>query len=217
MRFQSTINAYYNPTVNEIVFPAAILQPPFFHKDYPKATNFGAIGVVIGHELTHGFDDQGSQYDRFGNLQDWWSPAVRAGFAEETRCLSEEYTAYTIDGEHENGNLTLGENIADNGGLTSAHKAYDTWRRSQGGAGYEEPRLPGLRQLSPEQLFFTSFASVWCGNTRPERAHMLLHADVHSPAKYRVIGTLSNSEAFAEAFSCPAGSNMVPERRCKVW
>ena len=211
-----TVNAYYSPSYNEIVFPAGILQSPFFNKNYLKANNFGGIGVVIGHELTHGFDDQGSQYDKDGNLNTWWPSSVTTSFKERTTCISKQYSDFAIaDGEHVNGNLTLGENIADNGGLVQAFGAYRAWvaRNNQG----EEPSLPGLMDLTANQLFFVSFASVWCGNAREGEAHRLLVTDPHSPGKYRVIGTLSNSEDFAREFNCNVGSRMNPEKKCAVW
>ena len=212
----STVNAYYNPPSNEIVFPAAILQPTFFHKDYLQAVNYGGIGVVIGHELTHGFDDQGSQYDEVGNLHSWWAPEVRAKFEAKTRCLAEQYSGFTVNGEHENGDLTLGENMADNGGLHIAYRAYDEWLSSQNG-GNEEPQLPGLPNLKARQLFFISFATVWCGSRRPAAAHQALLTDPHSPGRYRVIGSVQNSKDFAEAFQCDAGSPMNPTEKCSVW
>ena len=139
-----------------------------------------------------------------------------AAFNKTQQCFVNQYTGFKMYDTHINGKLTLGENIADNGGLVSSFRAYNAWR-SQQGAGFEEPRLPGLRELNPDQLFFTAFATVWCGTTRPAAAHMRLHTDVHSPAKYRVIGTLSNSEEFSTAFRCGAAAPMNPERRCKVW
>ena len=137
-----TVNAYYDPSKNEIVFPAGILQPPFFEKGYLKASNFGGIGVVIGHELTHGFDDQGSQYDKDGNLKAWWPEDVRKAFASKTQCMKDQYAKYAVNGEHENGELTLGENIADNGGLVQAFGAYRTWVRDHLGPGKGGEALP---------------------------------------------------------------------------
>ena len=214
----STVNAYYNPSQNEIVFPAGILQPPFFEQNYPKASNFGGIGVVIGHELTHGFDDTGAQYDEDGNLHKWWSDEITSAFKDKTKCIKNQYSEYILNGEQLNGELTLGENIADNGGLVQAFGAYRAWVKRTLGNGKEEKRLPGpLAALSPNQLFFLSFANVWCGDARPEEAHRLLLTDPHSPGKYRVLGTLSNSKDFAQAFQCKAGSRMNPAAKCEVW
>lgn len=208
-----TVNAYYSPTKNEIVFPAGILQPPFWHgAEAISAVNYGGIGAVIGHELTHGFDDQGANYNGHGNLTSWWPDEVKASFDEQTRCISAEYSHFSIPtGEHVNGNLTTGENIADNGGLKMAYKA---WQAS----GPTETRLPGLSQHTPQQLFFLSFAQVWCGSTRPEKAHARILTDPHSPHRYRVNGVMRNSETFASAFGCPAGAPLNPTQgKCVVW
>lgn len=210
-----TVNAYYSPSVNQIVFPAGILQPPFFHKDYLKALNYGGIGVVIGHELTHGFDDSGSKYDKDGNLHPWWSEETAAKFAERTQCLVDQYGSFEVKGETVNGRLTLGENIADNGGLTQAYHAYRRWVQETND-GEEEPRLPGFPNLSPSKLFFLSFSTVWCGAARDEEAHRQLLTDPHSPGRYRVIGALSNSKEFSSAFGCRA-STMNPSNKCSVW
>ena len=229
-----TVNAYYSPSYNEIVFPAGILQPPFFEQGYLHASNYGGIGVVIGHELTHGFDDQGSQYDKNGNLKPWWAKEVEKNFQKKTECIAEQYSEYVVEerlgvgerksgeggeaseaSEHVNGNLTLGENIADNGGLVQAFGAYRAWVERNGMG--EERRLPGLAELTANQLFFLSFATVWCGDAKPGEAHRLLVTDPHSPGKYRVIGTLSNSEDFAREFGCKVGTRMNPKEKCAVW
>ena len=207
-----TVNAYYNPPNNEIVFPAGIMQSPFFDQSFLKAYNYGGLGVVMGHELTHGFDDQGSQYDKNGNLRDWWAPEVRTAFEEQTQCIADQYSEFEFFGDHVNGDLTLGENIADNGGLTQAFSAYSSWVEKNG----KEANLPGLG-LSSEQVLFLGFAQVWCGNIREETALQRLLTDPHSPGKFRVIGTLSNSKDFSEAYQCPAGSTMNPTHKCEVW
>ena len=165
-----------------------------------------------------GFDDSGSQYDAVGNLESWWTPDVRLAFEEKTQCLVDEYSSFTVNGEHENGALTLGENMADNGGLKASFRAYTDWLEANNG-GMPEPRLPGdgLKELSARQLFFVSFATVWCETRRPESAHQQLLTDPHSPGRYRVIGTLENSEDFAREFNCPAGSRMNPVDKCAVW
>ncbi|XP_058890230.1 endothelin-converting enzyme 2-like isoform X1 [Acipenser ruthenus] len=207
-----TVNAYYMPTKNGIVFPAGILQAPFYARDHPKALNFGGIGVVMGHELTHAFDDQGREYDKDGNLRPWWQNSSLEAFKNRTECMEEQYTQYTINAEHINGKQTLGENIADNGGLKAAYHAYRSWLQRNG----EEKLLPAVG-LNNHQLFFVGFAQVWCSVRTPESAHEGLMTDPHSPPKFRVIGTLSNSKDFAEHFKCPTGSPMNSGQRCEVW
>uniref|UniRef100_A0A8C1J085 endothelin-converting enzyme 1 n=2 Tax=Cyprinus carpio TaxID=7962 RepID=A0A8C1J085_CYPCA len=207
-----TVNAYYMPTKNGIVFPAGILQAPFYAQNHPKALNFGGIGVVMGHELTHAFDDQGREYDKDGNLRPWWQNSSVDAFKNRTECMIDQYTQYTINGEHINGKQTLGENIADNGGLKAAYHAYRSWVQKNG----EEKRLPAVN-LTNDQLFFVGFAQVWCSVRTPESAHEGLMTDPHSPPKYRVIGTLSNSPDFTEHFQCPLGSPMNSGHRCEVW
>ncbi|XP_074654372.1 endothelin-converting enzyme homolog isoform X2 [Tubulanus polymorphus] len=207
-----TINAYYTPTENKIVFPAGILQAPFYDKDYPRSLNYGGIGAVVGHELTHGFDDQGREYDKNGNLRNWWNAQVIGRFKKRTKCMIDQYSKYVINGEHVNGKQTVGENIADNGGLKNAFRAYSDWVKSNG----PEQILPGVN-LTHDQLFFIGFAQVWCSATKPEAMHMQLLSDPHCPAEYRVIGTLSNSEEFSKVFRCPSGSRMNPTNKCSVW
>mmetsp|Transcript_12724 Transcript_12724/g.18263 ORF Transcript_12724/g.18263 Transcript_12724/m.18263 type:complete len:766 (+) Transcript_12724:91-2388(+) len=211
------VNAYYSPSNNEMVFPAGILQPPFFGEKSPMAVNYGAIGVVMGHELTHGFDDQGARYDADGNLQPWWSQGVTERFKERTECVEKQYSKYTITGPGGNqvavnGALTLGENIADNGGMSEAFAAYRSYTQTNGA----EPRLPGL-DLTPDQLFFIGFSQVWCGSLRPEDALRRQRTDPHSPHMWRVKGTVSNSEDFAQAFKCAKGTPMNPVEKCRVW
>ncbi|XP_042195152.1 endothelin-converting enzyme 2 isoform X3 [Callorhinchus milii] len=205
-----TVNAYYLPTKNEIVFPAGILQAPFYAKNSPKSLNFGGIGVVMGHELTHAFDDQGREYDKDGNLRPWWQNSSVENFKNRTECMVKQYSRYTVNGEHVNGKQTLGENIADNGGLKAAYHAYTNWVRKNG----KEVQLPVI-ELTNQQLFFVGFAQVWCSVRTPESAHEGLITDPHSPARVRVIGTLSNSKDFAEHFNCPVGSPMNPGKRCE--
>ncbi|XP_023678299.1 endothelin-converting enzyme 2b isoform X1 [Paramormyrops kingsleyae] len=207
-----TVNAYYMPTKNGIVFPAGILQAPFYARDHPKALNFGGIGVVMGHELTHAFDDQGREYDKDGTLRPWWQNSSVEAFKNRTECMVDQYSQYAINGEHINGRQTLGENMADNGGLKAAYHAYKSWVRSNG----EEKRLPAL-DMTNDQLFFVGFAQVWCSVRTPESAHEGLMTDPHSPPRFRVIGTLSNSPDFSEHFNCPVGSPMNPGQRCEVW
>ncbi|CAI5775996.1 endothelin-converting enzyme 2 [Podarcis lilfordi] len=207
-----TVNAYYLPTKNGIVFPAGILQAPFYAHNHPKALNFGGIGVVMGHELTHAFDDQGREYDKEGNLRPWWQNSSLEAFKNRTACMTEQYNKYLVNGEHVNGKQTLGENIADNGGLKAAYNAYKVWLKKNG----EEKRLPSV-DLTSHQLFFLGFAQVWCSVRTPESSHEGLVTDPHSPDKFRVIGTLSNSRDFVEHFGCPVGSLMNPGKHCEVW
>ncbi|KAK2506133.1 hypothetical protein MC885_019833 [Smutsia gigantea] len=207
-----TVNAYYLPTKNEIVFPAGILQAPFYTRNHPKALNFGGIGVVMGHELTHAFDDQGREYDKEGNLRPWWQNESLAAFQNHTACMEEQYSQYQVNGERLNGRQTLGENIADNGGLKAAYNAYKTWLRKHG----EEQQLPAVG-LTNHQLFFVGFAQVWCSVRTPESSHEGLVTDPHSPARFRVLGTLSNSRDFLRHFGCPVGSPMNPGQLCEVW
>uniref|UniRef100_A0A8C4YF69 Membrane metalloendopeptidase like 1 n=1 Tax=Gopherus evgoodei TaxID=1825980 RepID=A0A8C4YF69_9SAUR len=197
------------------VFPAGILQPPFFSKHQPQALNFGGIGMVIGHEITHGFDDNGRNFDKDGNMFDWWSNFSAMHFKDQSRCMVYQYGNYTWElagGQNVSGISTLGENIADNGGVRQAYKAYLKWLEREG----KEPKLPGL-DLTHKQLFFLNFAQVWCGSYRPEYASQSIKTDVHSPLKYRVMGSLQNFEAFSEAFHCKKGTAMHPVEKCRVW
>uniref|UniRef100_UPI00398E31A1 membrane metallo-endopeptidase-like 1 n=1 Tax=Pristiophorus japonicus TaxID=55135 RepID=UPI00398E31A1 len=208
-------NAFYSPNQNQIVFPAGILQPPFFSKHQLQALNFGGIGMVIGHEITHGFDDNGRNFDKDGNMYDWWSNFSATHFNDQSRCMVHQYGNYTWDlagGQNVSGISTLGENIADNGGVRQAYKAYLKWVKKEG----EEVKLPGL-DLTHKQLFFLNFAQVWCGSYRPEYASQSIKTDAHSPLKFRVIGSLQNFEAFAEAFQCKRGNLMHPAKKCRVW
>ncbi|XP_012683616.1 endothelin-converting enzyme 1 isoform X2 [Clupea harengus] len=207
-----TVNAYYNPTKNEMVLPAGILQAPFYSRAWPKALNYGGIGVVMGHELTHAFDDQGREYDKDGNLRSWWKNSSVEAFKHQTQCMVEQYSNYTINKESLNGKHTLGENIADNGGLKAAYKAYVNWIRKNG----EEDTLPAVG-LTNHQLFFVGFAQVWCSVRTPESSHEGVITDPHSPSRYRVIGTVSNSRDFSRHFGCKANSPMNPKRKCELW
>ncbi len=209
-----TVNAYYSPSMNEIVFPAGILQPPFFNRAAPETVNYGAIGMVVGHELTHGFDDQGRRYDADGNLVDWWTPAVSKEFEGRAQCVVDQYASYeTLPGVRLNGKLTLGENIADLGGLRLAFEAMSAARRSEPGA---DAAMAGF---SPDQQFFVGYAQSWCAKYREENLRLRAVTDPHSPARFRVNGPLSNMGEFAAAFRCAEGTPMVrpAERRCEVW
>ncbi|XP_026880267.2 endothelin-converting enzyme 1 isoform X2 [Electrophorus electricus] len=207
-----TVNAYYNPTKNEIVLPAGILQSPFYNHEWPKALNFGGIGVVMGHELTHAFDDQGRVYDKDGNLRSWWKNSSAEAFKQQTQCMVEQYSHYNINSESLNGKHTLGENIADNGGLKAAFKAYENWIWKHG----KEAALPALG-MTNHQLFFVGFAQVWCSVRTPESSHEGVITDPHSPSRFRVIGTVSNSDDFSKHFGCPPDTPMNPRRKCELW
>lgn len=206
------VNAYYNPEMNEIVFPAAILQPPFFTMSADDAVNYGAIGAVIGHEISHGFDDKGSQYDGEGNLRNWWTDADLAAFEERTKALTDQYAAYEpVEGHHLNGELTLGENIADVSGLAVALRAY---RRSLDG----QP-APIIDGLTGEQRFFAGWAQVWRAKTREQEEIRRIAIDPHSPPEYRVLGVLVNNDDFVAAFDVQPGDGMwrEPSERVKIW
>lgn len=207
-----TVNAYYNPSLNEIVFPAGILQPPFFNAAADDAVNYGGIGMVIGHELTHGFDDEGRNYDAKGNLVSWWTSEDSAKFVAKAHRIVDQFNQFTVlDTLHVNGELTLGENIADLGGITIA---YDAFKRTEQGKG--DKKIDGL---TPEQRFFLSFATIWASDIRPEAAAQRIITDPHSPAMYRVNGTLSNVESFYKAFNVKEGDKLYrPDSlRAKIW
>ena len=207
---QPTVNAYYDPQQNNINFPAGILQPPFYDNKLDDAVNYGAIGAVIGHELTHGFDDQGRQFDAKGNLRDWWTEADGKNFDQRAQCLVDQYSSYTaVDDVKLNGKLTLGENTADNGGLRLAYMAL---MEKLGG---KEP--PKKDDFSAEQRFFLGFGQVWCSNTTPEAARMRAQTDPHSPGNFRVNGVVSNMPEFQKAFACTQGQAMVRAPACRVW
>jgi len=198
-----TVNAYYNPQMNEIVFPAGILQPPFFDPNADDAVNYGGMGAVIGHEMTHGFDDQGSQFDAQGNLRNWWSAADLEKFKHGTALVASQFDAYTVlDSVHVNGKLTLGENLADLGGLSISYAALEK-------ALAEKGRPPNIDGFTPEQRFFLAFAQIWRGNTTPEAARLRINTDPHSPGEWRTNGPMSNMPSFAAAFGCKPGDPMV--------
>jgi putative endopeptidase len=206
----STVNASYNPLLNNITFPAGILQPPFYDNQADDAMNFGGIGAVIGHELTHGFDDQGSQFDPQGNLKDWWTAEDKRKFQQRTQCVADQYSAFVaVDDLKLNGKLTLGENVADNGGMRIAYMALLSTR-----AGKQPPPLDGL---TAQQRFFLGFANVWCQNRTPAYSRMLVTVDPHSPGQWRVNGTVSNMPEFGEAFHCKADAPMIRQSACRVW
>ena len=205
-----TVNAYYDPLMNNINFPAGILQTPFYNNQSDDAVNFGAIGMVIGHELTHGFDDEGRQFDPQGNLRDWWTPADAKAFDERAACIANEYSNFSpVPGVKLNGKLTLGENTADSGGVRIALMAL----LNTIGAG-EQKKVDGY---TPEQRFFLSFGQVWCENQREENLRLRAQTDGHSPGRYRVNGVVQNMPEFQKAFSCQAGQPMVSAQACRVW
>ena len=209
-----TVNAYYNPSMNDINFPAGILQPPFYSLEANPALNFGGIGMVIGHEMTHGFDDQGSKYDGKGNLREWQTPADRKAFTERTECEVKEYDQFAPEpGANVNGKLTLGENTADNGGIRIAFLALQNTLATEGKK-LEGPKSEGF---TPAQQFFIQYGQVWCESRRPEYSRMMVKVDPHSPGKFRVNGVVQNFDEFGKAFHCKKGSPMYPENSCRVW
>jgi len=207
-----TVNAYYDPTLNEMVFPAGILQQPFFNHSFPPEMNAGGIGMVMGHELTHGFDNQGRLYDGTGRLVNWWEPETSKKFDARVQCVIDQYSKFSpIPGVYVNGKLTQGENIADMGGIKNAYHALTVLL----GDAIRDPSI--VSRLTRGQLFFTAFAQGWC--TKASDAYYRLHAatDPHSPPIFRVLGPLMNLPAFSTIFGCPAGSRMNPADRCEVW
>jgi putative endopeptidase len=209
-----TVNAYYSGSLNEIVFPAGILQPPFFDKSMDDAINFGGIGLVIGHELTHGFDDQGRKYDPKGNLRDWWTDEDGKEFEKRVSCVADEYSNFiAVDDLHLNGRLTLGENTADNGGARIALMALERMI-AEDKTGKEGQSIDGY---TPEQRFFLGFGRVWCEKRRPEYLRTQVTTNPHSPGKYRVDGVVQNMPEFQKAWGCKAGQPMVAENACHVW
>jgi len=207
-----TVNAYYNASMNEIVFAAGILQPPFFSAGQDDAANYGGVGSVIGHEMTHGFDDEGRQYDEKGNLTNWWSPESARRFTDRSAAIVKQFNGYVaLDNLHVNGELTEGENIADLGGVKLSYAALMKAR-----AGKSPDKVDGF---TPEQRFFLSFASIWRDNQRPEALRLLVNTDPHSPARFRVDGVLSNLDEFAAAFHVPEGAPMrrPASDRVSIW
>jgi endothelin-converting enzyme/putative endopeptidase len=208
-----TSDAYYNPLLNEIVFPAGILQPPAFDLAASDAVNYGAIGVVIGHEISHGYDDQGAQYDAQGRLKNWWSAPDLKAFGSRTACVVKQFESYFIEpGIHHNGKLVLGESIGDLAGARIAYRALQISRRGK-------PPLPVIDGFTPEQQFFIAWGQFRGDAVRPEFARTMVQGDPHPIAKYRVIGPLSNLPEFQQAFQCKADAPMVrkAQERCDVW
>ncbi|HVI00953.1 MAG TPA: M13 family metallopeptidase [Enhygromyxa sp.] len=206
------VNAYFNPTNNEIVFPAGILQPPFFDAEQPMVMNFGGIGAVAGHELTHGFDDEGRKYDATGRLTEWWEKPVAAAFEERVACVEKQYDGYeALPGKRVNGELTAGENIADIGGVKEAYFAYQTWATERGG----DPAV--AEGMSNEQVFFVAWAQNWCQHIAEPELERRLETDPHSPGEFRAVGPLVNLPEFSQAFACAEGTPMNPVDRCEIW
>jgi putative endopeptidase len=211
-----TVNAYYRGSMNDITFPAGILQPPFFENSIDDAVNFGGIGLVIGHEMTHGFDDQGRKFDARGNLNDWWTAEDGKKFEERAKCIDDEYSSFSpVDNMHLNGKLTLGENTADNGGARIAFMALEQVLAEK--AKNDPKVLEKIDGFTPEQRYFLGFGQVWCDNRRDEFSKEMVTLDPHSPDKFRVNGVVQNMPEFQKAFSCKAGSPMVRQPACRVW
>jgi putative endopeptidase len=207
-----TVNAYYNPSMNEIVFPAGILQPPFYDANRDDAMNYGGIGVVIGHEMTHGFDDQGAKFDAQGNLKNWWTPEDLANFKARGDCIAKQFSEFEVEpGLHENGQLVEGESIADLGGLTISYAAMQ-----KSFNGKEPEKIDGF---TAEQRYFIAFAQIWAGSNRPEFARLMVATNPHPLGRYRTNGPVSNMPAFVKAFGCKADSPMVRAEasRCRIW
>ncbi len=208
-----TVDAYYNSSMNDINFPAGILQSPLYNPKSTDAGNYGGIGGVIGHELTHGFDDEGRQFDGNGNLADWWTATDAKKFQEKVDCEVREYGNFTVvDDVKINGQLTLGENTADNGGLRLAYLAFLAQAKSK------NLDLTSKQDgLTPLQQFFLGYGQGWCGQTRPEQLRLQVQTDPHSPRQFRVNGVVQNMPEFGEAFGCKAGQPMMPVHACRVW
>ena len=209
-----TVNAYYNPTTNEICFPAAILQPPFFDPNVDEAVNYGGIGGVIGHEMSHGFDDQGSQFDKYGNQKNWWNEADKKNFDARTKVLVDYFSKVeALPGKYINGKLTLGENIGDNGGLNIAFRAMENEFKANPSA------AKTIDGFTPEQRFFLSWATVWAGNARPEFIDRQINTDPHSPAEARVNAALPQIDAWYKAFNVKKSDKLfIPKnKRAQIW
>jgi len=207
----ATVNASYNPAKNALTFPAGILQPPFFYPEGDDAINYGSIGGVIGHEITHGFDNSGRKFDAHGNQVDWWTEADAKAFDERAKCIIQQFDGYYVEPDlHQNGELVQGESIADLGGLTIAHRAF---RKSLEG----KPAPAPIDGFSADQRFFLAWARIWASNNRPEFARLLVQTNEHPLGKYRAVGTIVNMAEFAKAFSCSGGTPMVKEAACRIW
>ncbi|KAF9900448.1 hypothetical protein EC991_007326 [Linnemannia zychae] len=223
LSYPQMVNAFYNPASNQVLAPAGMLQFPFYHIDSPEYINYGAMGFVAAHEITHGFDSLGSHFDSTGALTNWWTNSTRASFNEKAQCFVDQYSNFTVKGpdgtEHNvDGKLTLSENIADNGGLK---RSFQTWqsrfKSDASGKKYKNFKLPGLDKYTPEQLFFISFGQMWCNKERPELSVQMLSVDTHSPTRWRINGAAMNFPEFSKVFQCKPGSTMNPAKRCDLW
>lgn len=196
------INAFYSARANGLWIPAGMLQAPFIDSAHSDARNYGSIGCILAHEMSHAFDDEGSRFDATGDLHPWWHPNTTAGFAERKQCLEQLYSSFVVDGRNVSGKLTIGEDIADTAGVKLSYEAFAS----------KAPRTP-----QEKRTFFTAFAQTWCADVRSETRVKALLTDPHAPQKYRVIGALSQFAPFGEAYGCPAGSPMAPRDRCSLW
>ncbi len=208
-----TVNAFYRVSMNDINFPAGVLQPPFFDATQPDAVNYGHIGLFMGHEITHGFDDQGRQFDGHGNLEDWWTKEDEHRFTQKAECIVDEYAQFSVGDTKLNGKLTLGENTADNGGLRLVYMAFLA-RAVQEGIDLKKRSVDGY---TPVQQMFLGFAQNWCSQWRPELERLVATTDPHSPSRFRANGVLVNTPEFGEAFGCKVGQPMSPAKACRVW
>lgn len=210
------VDAYYAPNLNEMIFPAGILQFPFMSPGVPSYITYAMVGAVIGHEVSHAFDDQGGRFDEYGNLHNWWDVETARKFYEKTECFIKQYNAVKVEevGVHLNGQLSVGENIADNAGVKTAFIAYKSWVEENS---RQEAALPGFQNMTSTQMFFLAYANNWCSLIRPKHYLQIIMADVHAPSKYRAIIPLQNRPEFSEAFHCPKGSRMNPIKKCSIW
>ena len=213
-----TVNAYYDPAMNNINFPAGILQPPFYDNKIDPAINFGAAGGVIGHEMTHGFDDEGAKFDLNGSVHNWFTPDDLAKFNDRTKCIADEYSGFQVaEGQNLNGKLTLGENTADNGGLRIAFRALEATiaeDRTAAEPGYVDGKRDGY---TAEQRYFIGYGQIWCENQREAAARVQARTNPHSSGEWRVKGAVQNFDEFGKAFSCKKGQPMMPVNACRVW
>uniref|UniRef100_A0A7E4ZZ96 Neprilysin n=1 Tax=Panagrellus redivivus TaxID=6233 RepID=A0A7E4ZZ96_PANRE len=212
------VDAFYSPSGNEMVFPAGIMQFPFLSTGVPNYVVYAMVGAVVGHEITHGFDDQGGRYDELGNLNDWWDTSTAEKFYDKADCFVNQYESEKIPeagGQTLNGRLSLGENIADNAGVKTAYGAYKSW--SNENPSVYEPALPGFQNYTADQIFFIAYANNWCSMMRPQHILQLISTDVHAPGRFRAMIPLRNRPEFSTAFNCPKGSPMNPEKKCAIW
>ncbi|KAF9079898.1 hypothetical protein BGX23_003009, partial [Mortierella sp. AD031] len=217
-----TVNAFYGPQTNQIYFPAGLLQNPVYHVDNPDYMNYGGIGTVAGHEIGHGFDNSGKEFDFSGNYTNWWTSATETAFNEKSKCIVDQYSDLTISGVnnktvHVNGQFTLGENIADNGGIKYSYRAWETaYKSDPTGTTHKNYKLPGFEKYTPEQMFFISFGRIWCEKRTPFSAENQITSDNHSPSRLRIIGSVQNSHEFARAFNCKPNTPMNPVKKCEL-